>query len=132
MAARSRPSATFVAGAAPRVRSAAGPAPAPEPLHQALNEVRLLGRWAAAAARTLPSGDELVTARLVVPRADRGVDTIDCALWRPDLRRRALRLPVGSVVQVQGSLRRRFWRTPAGPASRYEIDVTQLRKAGAA
>lgn len=135
MASRSRSSATVRTVAAARGRSAPGTgsaAPAAsEPPPQALNEVHLLGRWAAAVAHTLPSGDELVTARLVVSRADRGVDTIDCALWRPDLRRRALRLPVGSVVQVQGSLRRRFWRTPAGPASRYEVEVTQLRKAGA-
>lgn len=112
--------------------SRSAPPTTPQPLPQALNEVRLLGRWAAVAARTLPGGDELVSARVVVPRADCGVDTIDCALWRPDLRRRALRLPVGSMVQVQGSLRRRFWRTPAGPASRYEVEVTQLRKAGTA
>lgn len=104
--------------------------PTSQPTSQAFNEVRLLGRWAAAVPRVLPSGDEVVTARLVVPRADCGVDTIDCSLWRADLRRRALRLPLGSVVEVQGSLRRRFWRTPTGPASRYEVEVLKLRKAG--
>lgn len=145
MASQRRSNSTAMTVPASRVTSAIGPrsvpsssgAPSqamPKAAHkaapQACNEVRLLGRWAAAVTRALPSGDEVVTARLVVPRADCGVDTIDCALWRADLRRRALRVPLGSVVEVHGSLRRRFWRTPTGPASRYEVEVTKLRKVG--
>lgn len=102
------------------VRSIAGIEP--------LNEVRLRGRWAGAVERELPSGDQVVTARLVVPRAGGGVDTIDVALWRTDLRRRALRVPEGTTVALEGSLRRRFWRTPAGAASRYEVEVRGLRR----
>ena len=97
-----------------------------------LNEVRLRGRWTGAVERELPSGDELVTARLVVPRAGGGVDTIDCALWRADLRRRALGVPEGTIVAVEGSLRRRFWRTPTGAASRYEVEVRGLRRSPSA
>jgi single-strand DNA-binding protein len=33
-----------------------------------------------------------------------------------------------AVVEVSGSLRRRFWRTPAGPASRYEVEVNAIRR----
>ncbi len=97
-----------------------------------LNQVRLRGRWAGAVERELPSGDVLVSARLVVARDGPGVDTIDCAVWRPDLRRRALAVPDGTVMEVDGSLRRRFWRTPTGPASRYEVEVTALRRASGA
>lgn len=92
--------------------------------------MRLRGRWTAAAERELPSGDELVTSRLVVGRAGPGVDTIDCAIWPSTLRRRALAVPEGTVVEVDGSLRRRFWRTPAGAASRYEVEVSALRRVG--
>lgn len=94
-----------------------------------LNEVRLRGRWTAAAERELPSGDVVVTARLVVPRAGPGVDTIDCAVWRGPLRRRAMKVVEGNIVEVDGSLRRRFWRTPSGAASRYEVEVSALRRA---
>lgn len=104
---------------------------------QPLNEVRLRGRFTGAVERELPSGDLLVTARLVVPRSDSaaaggsaatGVDTIDCALWAPQLRRRALNVPEGTVVELEGVLRRRFWRGAAGPASRYEVEVVALRR----
>lgn len=105
---------------------------------QPLNEVRLRGRFTGAVERELPSGDLLVTARLVVPRAGgtpspggsavTGVDTIDCALWPGQLRRRALKVPEGSVVEVEGTLRRRFWRSAGGPTSRYEVEVVALRR----
>ena len=95
---------------------------------ETLNEVRLRGRWVAAEERELPSGAQLVVARVVVPRPAGGVDTLDCAVWTPALRRRALALPDDSVVEVVGSLRRRFWRTPGGPASRYEVEVTSIRR----
>ena len=103
---------------------------------QPLNEVRLRGRFTGAVERELPSGDLLVTARLVVPRAGgatgasaaTGVDTIDCALGPGQLRRRALKVPEGTVVEVEGTLRRRFWRGAAGPTSRYEVEVITLRR----
>ncbi len=99
-----------------------------------LNEVRLRGRWQGATQRDLPSGDVVVTGRLVVPRPEGGVDTVDCAAWGPGLRRRVLGWGRGSTVEVTGSLRRRFWRTPSGAASRYEVEVRsgrQLRRADA-
>jgi single-strand DNA-binding protein len=95
---------------------------------ESLNEVRVRGRWVGARERQLPSGDELVVARVVVPRPAGGVDTLDCAVWTPALRRRAMGLADDAVVEVSGSLRRRFWRTPAGPASRYEVEVNAIRR----
>jgi hypothetical protein len=42
----------------------------------------------------------------------------------------ALRSSPGEVLEVSGSLRRRFWRTGTGiPTSRYEVDVVSARKA---
>ena len=99
-----------------------------------VNEVHLIGRISVdPVSRDLPSGDRVVTWRLVVARPktpvrEAGVDTIDCAAWSASIQRKAERLVAGSEVQVSGHLRRRFWRTPAGPASRYEVEVTDLRR----
>jgi single-strand DNA-binding protein len=102
------------------------------------NEVLLVGRIAAGAEeRTLPSGDILVTWRLVVGRPPQpkaggrrtaSVDALDCVAWRADVRRRALSWSVGDTVEVTGALRRRFWRGPTGPASRTEVEVSRGRR----
>ncbi len=100
------------------------------------NEVRLVGRVSGEpAARALPSGDELVQLRVVVPRPPaRGgsgrtqVDTIDVTCWTPGVRRTAARLPDGQPVEVTGSLRRRFFATAGGRASRYEVEASGLRR----
>jgi single-strand DNA-binding protein len=106
-----------------------------------VNEVHLVGRVAATATtRTLPSGDVVTLLRLVVERpashrhSDRSptVDTLDCAVWSPGIRQRVESLQPGTVVEVDGALRRRFWRSPAGPASRYEVEVLRLRRLTAA
>lgn len=108
------------------------------------NEVLLLGRLAAAPTpRVLPSGDVLVQFRLVVPRASatghasggagsRGrapsVDTLDCVAWRADVRRRLSSWQPGDILEVQGALRRRFWRSGGGPTSRTEVEVGKARR----
>lgn len=97
------------------------------------NHVQLGGRLAAIDARTLPSGDEVVALRVVVPRPSGRrdgptIDTIDCSVWRADLRRRVLRWQPGDSVEVEGALRRRFWRGPTGTRSRYEVEVSRLRR----
>ena len=93
-----------------------------------VNLVELTGRMSGdPATREMPSGDELVTLRLVVARSDGGpVDTIDCACWSAASRRAAGRLGDGDRIRVEGSLRRRFFRTPGGAASRYEVEVRRL------
>ena len=85
-----------------------------------------------AGLRTLPSGDELVSFRITVarPPGERvRVDNIDCASTRSPVRRAAIRCHAGDMVELTGSLRRRFWRSPAGsPASRYEVEVITLSR----
>lgn len=89
--------------------------------------------------RTLPSGDPLVTFRLVVPRPARrgarsgrppGVDTLDVACWTARSRATASRLTEGQVVEVEGAIRRRFFAAGAGRASRYEVEVSRIRRSG--
>jgi single-strand DNA-binding protein len=104
------------------------------PDHAALNHVHLRGRLAAAALeRELPSGDTVATFRLVVDRPPRHessarVDTLDCAVFRADVRKRLLRCEAGEVIEVEGALRRRFFRAGGGAASRYEVEVAALRR----
>jgi single-strand DNA-binding protein len=95
------------------------------------NEVFLRGRLAAApVSRTLPSGDELCSFRLTVPRPDgerTRVDSIECAATNIRVRRSLARAEPGDECEVTGSLRRRFWRSTQGLASRYEVEVVGLR-----
>lgn len=110
-----------------------------------VNAVRLVGRVTAVGeARELPSGDTVQTLRLVVPRevpaprrgartpeggrAGGGVDTIDVACWSAAVRRTAGALSAEDHVEVEGSLRRRFFRTGAGVGSRYEVEARRLRR----
>lgn len=103
------------------------------------NEVVLVGRVPAAPEeRELPSGDVLVTWRLVVgrppgrrpPEGVRAttVDTLDCVAWSAATRRAAAALLPDDVVEVTGALRRRFWRAGAGAASRCEVEVSSVRR----
>ena len=103
------------------------------------NEVVLVGRLADVPQdRVLPSGDVLTTWRLVVDRpAPTGprigirsptVDTLGCATFAKGVRRVVGGWCVGDVVQVEGALRRRFWRSGAGASSRYEVEVGRAKR----
>lgn len=105
----------------------------------AVNAVSLVGRVSSAPeTRELPSGDELVTFRVIVPRPPRTrtggegerarVDVIDVACWSARTRRSASRLEAGSVIRVEGSLRRRFFRSGGGAVSRYEVEASAVAR----
>ncbi len=107
-----------------------------------VNEVRLVGRVSGAPeTRSMPSGDEVVQLRVVVrrppeagrPAPARGtVDTIDVSCWTAVTRRAGLRLTEGDVVEVEGSLRRRFYRAGPTVQSRYDVVATRVRRAARA
>ena len=105
-----------------------------------LNEVHLVGRLAGEPRRReLPSGDVLVSFRVVVARTQRRgartggptVDTLDCTAWRADVQRSVARAAEGDLVELHGSLRRRFWRVGTGAASRSEVEVVRLKRVAA-
>lgn len=107
--------------------------PAPAPAHH--NDVHVIGRMAAVAEpRTLPSGDTLVTWRVVVERdgdptpGRPHLDTLECVAWQQRLQRAVLRWQPGELVEVRGSLRRRFWRSGAAVSSRYEVEAREARR----
>lgn len=92
------------------------------------NHVSLIGRISGAPSeKTLPSGDKVVTFRLIVAREDSGVDTIDCSAWSSVLRRKALSM-TDADAYVTGALRRRFWQSGKGVASRYEVEAQTLER----
>ena len=98
------------------------------------NDVVLRGRVSAPAeARDLPSGDTLVTFRLVVRRPEprargQSVDVLTCVTYDRALQRRMAAWEPGDVVEVEGALQRRFWRTPIGTASVCEVNCRRGRK----
>lgn len=100
---------------------------------QSCNEVILVGRVSAPPEeRDLPSGDQLITLRVVVDRplqkgeSRRTVDAIDVSCWTKRTRRTASGLGPDDVVRVEGALRRRFFAAAGGRASRYEVEASRL------
>lgn len=99
-----------------------------------VNEVRLVGRVSTdPVERILPSGDALWSFRLIIdresedPGAKRRVDVLDCAVWGGRVRRSVATWQPGDQVEVAGAIRRRFFQTPGGAASRVEIEVSTGR-----
>lgn len=102
----------------------------------ALNEVVLHGRVAAPAdERELPSGDTIMTARLIIDRdaaalsrSSQRVDTIDCVAWLRRVQRSMRTWQAGETVEVSGAIRRRFFRGVSGPVSRVEVEIRSTRR----
>jgi len=100
----------------------------------AINSVHLCGRVSSlAVSKQMPSGDMVVEFRLVVDRkskraVEREVDTVDITSWLARPQKRALSLKINDWVEVEGSIRRRFWKSPSGLASRWQVEASQLRK----
>ena len=100
------------------------------------NLVRLRGRVSTPPEeRELPSGTTIVTLRLSVPReaspmtkgSRQTSDWVDCSAWGAKVRRTASRWRSGDLVEVEGALRRRFYRGASGTATRLEVEVLSGR-----
>ena len=100
------------------------------------NHVVLAGRVSGdPMTRTMPSGDLLVTFRVVVPRSRAAqrrsrqrVDTFEVSAWTARLRRTAAALRDGDRIVLTGELRRRFVRRATGPQSFVNIDLVTCRR----
>lgn len=103
-----------------------------------VNVVRLAGRLAGGPeVRTLPSGDELCVCRIAVARdtvrvlpsgrRSPSVDVVDLAAWSARSRRAMARWRPGDEVEVEGALRRRFYRAGDRTMSRVEVEVSSCR-----
>jgi single-strand DNA-binding protein len=102
------------------------------------NSVELHGRVSSTpVARELPSGAEIVTFRLSVPRArtamtagsSQSADWVDCTVWNARVRRTVRAWAVGDEVELSGALRRRFFRAGDGASTRLEVEVLTARRA---
>ena len=99
-----------------------------EEIDYSLNDLLLRGRVSAPATmKELPSGNKVVEFRLIVTRAEReGVDTLDIAAWSAKMRKIALTLEGDEWVEISGSIHRRFWQSPGGVASRWQIEAAEI------
>jgi single-strand DNA-binding protein len=95
-----------------------------------LNDVVLRGRVSQEAVeKELPSGDKVVEFRLIVTREKQsGVDTLDIGSWSAKSRRTALSLTPDEWVEVSGSIHRRFWSSPTGLASRWQVEAVEISR----
>jgi single-strand DNA-binding protein len=95
-----------------------------------LNDVLLRGRVSQEAVeKLLPSGDKVVEFRLIVSRDKHsGVDTLDIGSWSSKSRRTALSLLPDEWVEISGSIHRRFWSSPAGIASRWQVEAIEISR----
>lgn len=102
------------------------------------NEVRLAGTVSGEPERrVLPSGDELCVVRVVVPRVTvrarpdggrgQSVDVLDCCAWEARPRRAVGGWRPGDQVEVNGALRRRFYRARGVTESRVEVEIRSAR-----
>lgn len=99
-----------------------------EEIDLSLNDLLLRGRVSAAATtKELPSGDKVVEFRLIVSRENReGVDTLDIAAWSTKSRKTALSLTPDEWVEISGAIHRRFWQSPGGLASRWQVEAIDI------
>ena len=99
------------------------------------SSVTIVGRLGSTIVeRELPSGDTVTTFTVIVDRARaRGsrvvVDAIPCQAFLVRLRSAVGRLEPGTLVEVHGTLRRRFWRSGTGLGSALEVDVVRVSRA---
>jgi single-stranded DNA-binding protein len=93
-----------------------------------LNDVLLRGRVSAQAiTKEMPSGDKVVEFRLIITRELReGVDTLDIGAWSSKSRKTALTLKSGQWIEISGSIHRRFWQSPTGVASRWQVEAAEI------
>jgi single-strand DNA-binding protein len=101
-----------------------------EVIDHSLNDLLLRGRVSAeATTKELPSGDKVVEFRLIVTRTEReGVDTLDIAAWSAKSRKTALTLKPDQWVEISGSIHRRFWQSPGGLASRWQVEAIEISR----
>jgi single-strand DNA-binding protein len=100
------------------------------------NRVVLRGRVSTAAEeRELPSGTTIATVRLSLAREATPMtsgsrqthDWVDCAAWGGRARRTVAGWREGDVVEVEGALRRRFYRAAGATSTRLEVEVLAAR-----
>jgi single-strand DNA-binding protein len=98
-----------------------------------LNTVHVVGRLGQQSqTKEMPSGDEITTFTVVVPRSGKlregspRVDSLACQTMRAGIRNKVHAWEPGCWVELEGTLRRRFWQGGSGLASATEIEVRSM------
>ncbi|MBG0817005.1 single-stranded DNA-binding protein [Planomonospora sp. ID82291] len=99
------------------------------------NEIVLSGRLPEPVqVKSLQNGTRFGTWRLIVRRRQQGrgirVDTIPCVAFEPDVVETATGWSPDDMIEVVGSLRRRWWGKEEAKASGYEVEVRSVRRLG--
>ena len=76
----------------------------------------------------MPCGDRVNEFRVEIDRKGKGIDTIDIAAWTSMLRKKISSLMVDDWVEISGSVRRRFWQSSSGVASRWQVEAAKIAK----
>jgi single-strand DNA-binding protein len=73
-------------------------------------------------------GVEVLQWRLRVPRAEGGADSVPCTSSSSRVMKTIVKLKEDQIVELEGSVRSRYWRSGGSTQSRVEIDVTKVSK----
>ena len=94
-----------------------------------VNEIVLVGRLSGEPEwRELSDDDQVAVWRLIVERRggrspQDSIDTIRCVTYDPRIQAGIRTWTHGDLIEVRGSLRHRFWRSPTGPRGLYEVEA---------
>jgi single-strand DNA-binding protein len=93
-----------------------------------LNQLSLRARVSAPSTlKELASGDKEIGFGLAISHVDRdGLDTLDIATWSAKSRKRALALKADQWIEINGAIHRRFWQSPTGVASRWQVEALEI------
>ncbi len=95
----------------------------------AVNVVVLAGRLSdTPEVRSMPSGDQVVRFRVLVPEAGRRTLPLPVSAWDASARKSSSRLVKGDPVLIRGHLIRRFYRDGDGGRSVTEVVASEVRK----
>jgi single-strand DNA-binding protein len=111
---------------APEIDTPPDSVPVAAAVFEPVNTVLLCGTVSdPAEVRQMAGGAEVVRWTMRVPRTPErtGTDLIDCVALHPVLQQRALAWPLGTVLNVEGALRRRFFRSAGRTVTRVEVEA---------
>lgn len=91
------------------------------------NRVELTGRLALLPERLGDAGETMVW-RIRVERPEGGSDSLACRATQPAVIRVLDRAGIGDELEIEGSLRSRYWRAGPGIRSQTEVEVTRARR----
>ena len=91
-----------------------------------INVVQLQGEIGSIPLLVEASGE--LQFRLVIRQVEGIRESVECVVTQPRMKRSGAALRVGTRVEVQGRIRRKFWRGASGLGSKTYVEVTSLAR----